>query len=213
MTGRGRGQRRAKRPIERLALEEQWKHWRDVQPSGMVTPDQLMGLMLDIENTNEIVRGLVLMLGCTKSAKIAEALQEIVRLGLAVPAWEARAVELCQHISLWDSDKITMALVQFAMGASQSEIADRVAARFGGNASFEAARRAIFRTLAGRELEAVKFLLRLPLGARRKELRIVRAKLGIDAGQILTVEQALEVIDTLIQAHLKARKRETAECE
>ena len=52
--------------------------------------------------------------------------------------------------------------------------------------------------------ELLSNLLGIPLAARRRQLTIARAKLGIVEGQNLTLAQAIEVLKTVLEAHRKA---------
>src|SRR5213078_4460122 len=80
MTGHGRGRRRTKRPADQ---QDQWWRSRQIQPSETVTLDQLEQCLKPDLAQNDVIRTLQAMLLGTKSARIAEAIQEIARLGLA----------------------------------------------------------------------------------------------------------------------------------
>ena len=97
MTESGSGQRRAKRPADQL---EQWGRSRRSQPAKTVTLDQLEQCLKPSLAQNDVMRVLRAMLLGTKSARIAEAIQEIARLGLAGPDWAARLALVAEHTSL-----------------------------------------------------------------------------------------------------------------
>ena len=208
MTESGRGQRRAKRPADQL---EQWGRSRRIQPSEPVTLDQLEQCLKPSLAQNDVMKALQAMLLATKSARIAEAIQEIARLGLAGPDWVARLVQVAEHTSLGHINKLMMSVLLLASGSSQREIADQVAAQFGGGASFSAASKAVYRMLSSSEL--LSKLLGIPLAARRWHLRIARAKLGIVEGQNLTLAQAIEVLKTVVEAHRKANDGVISGCD
>ena len=117
MTGRGRGQRRAKRSADQ---QEQWGRSRRIQPSETVTLDQLEQCLKPSLAQTDVMRVLRAMLLGTKSARIAEAIQEIARLGLAGPDWGARLRHVAEHTSLGHINKFVMSVSLLASGSSQT---------------------------------------------------------------------------------------------
>ena len=89
-----------------------------MRPSQVVTRDQLVGWFKPelIERSNEVVTGLVVMLFFTKSAKIAEAIKEIARLGLAGSDWKTRGLEIGEHIPFLELEKLKSRATTFCDG-------------------------------------------------------------------------------------------------
>src|SRR5262245_28194762 len=108
MKGRARGPRRTTRLAEQL--KEQWERSRRIQPSEPVTLGQIQQCLNTNLTQNDVIRALQAMLLGTKSARIAEAILEIARLGLAGSDWEARLLHVAEHTSLGQLNKFTMAL-------------------------------------------------------------------------------------------------------
>src|SRR5262245_26771775 len=123
MIGRGRGQRPTKRPADQ---PEQWWHSRQMQPSELVTLDQLEQCLEPNLAQNNVVRALQAILLGTKSATIAKAIQEIARLGLAGPDWRPRLLQVADHTSLGEVNKLIKAILLLAGGCSQREIAKQI---------------------------------------------------------------------------------------
>jgi hypothetical protein len=156
---------------------------------------------------NYVIQSLQALLLATKSAKFAEAIEEMARLDLAGPDWESRLRSAAERISLGQINKLDMAIVLLASGCSQREIGDRVASQFGGGNSLSASSKAVRRMLANSELLRNSKLLDIPLATRRKQLKIARAKLGISDNQTLSQAQAVEVLMIVIEANRNANER------
>ena len=119
MKGGGRGQRRAKRTCQ--TVREQWRCSRkSYQPSETVTLAQLEPWLKPNLAQNDVVGHLVKDVLCTKSARIAEAIQEIVRLGLAGPDWGNAASRGGTHVCWGKSISSAMAHLLLASGSSQT---------------------------------------------------------------------------------------------
>jgi hypothetical protein len=200
--------RRVERTAQQVSLEKQWRTAQRCQPSEIATQAELEACFkLDlVERGNDVVKNLILMLLYTKSAKIAGAIQEIVRLGLAGPDWQARAARVGRHVSWMDLEKLAMAFRLFATEASVSEIANRIAAQFGGGLSFKAASKAEYRRLRRLDASVMDFLRELPLAERRRAIKIARAKVGLDSTEEPTSKQAMAVLGELIEAYLNTKK-------
>ena len=210
MKGRRQKRPRVKRSEAQSVLEKQWRSAKSCQPSEIATQAELEPCfkLNIVEQSNDVVVNLVVMLLYTKSAPIARAIQEIIRLGLSGPDWKKRAESVGKHISWMDLEKLLMATTLLATRASGSEIADRIAAQFGGNLSFMAASKAQYRMLHGFGSPVLDFLLKLPVAERRKGIKIARAKLGFGDGEELTPKQALAVLDSLLGAYIKIEDRD-----
>jgi hypothetical protein len=180
-----------------------------MQPSERATLDQIALCLKPNLAQNDVICGLRVMLLATKSAKIAKAIEEITRLGLAGPDWEARLHHLEEHIPLAPIHMVGMAVLLRAKGCSQREIGDRVAAHFGVDSlSFSAASKAVRRALFGSK-KIVSFMMPdTPLATFRKQLKLARAKLGFADHQKLMDTQEFEVLKTVIKANGEAKKRE-----
>jgi hypothetical protein len=198
-----------KRSDAQNVLEEQWRSAKTCQPSEMATLAELEACFKPCyyiaEQSNDVVASLIVMLLFTKSAPIARAIQEIIRLGLAGPDWRTRAARVGKHASWMNIEKTVMAVRLLATRASGREIADRIAAQFGGSLSFKAASKAQYRNLHGLGSHVIDFLLKLPLAERRRGIKIARAKLGFGDEEELTPEQTIAVLETLIGAYIEAR--------
>ena len=209
MKGRRQKRPRVKRSDAQAVLEKQWRTAKSCQPSEIATQAELEPCfkLNVVEQSNDVVVNLVVMLLYTKSAPIARAIQEIIRLGLSGSDWKERAQSVGKHVSWMDLEKLVMATTLLATRASGSEIDDRIAAQFGGSLSFSAASKAQYRMLRGFS-PVLDFLLNLPVAERRKGIKFARAKLGFGAEEELTPKQALAVLDTLLGAYIKIVDRD-----
>ena len=194
-------------PAVTTDLEKRWRFATACQPSSIATHDQLSACLgRDVKDGNDLVKNLAELLIHTKSAKIAEAIREIIRLGLAGPDWQAKAEEMGRRIAWPDSSELSLTIDLLATGASGRKIAREIAVRYGGRASIEAASKAAYRRVRtmGPPIET---LLNIPLAERRQALKIARAKLGLNNEQ--AAGRSVFVLNEVLEAYASANKRQS----